>query len=81
MAAATGTDVASYVSEGPGFSAFVLADGVVYHTYSTHARGLECLMGYYPILGPGAEGTRRGRFVRVLDPPARRVRPGRGAMT
>jgi predicted dithiol-disulfide oxidoreductase (DUF899 family) len=40
MAAATGTDVAGYVSEGPGSSAFALADGAVYHAYSAHARGL-----------------------------------------
>jgi predicted dithiol-disulfide oxidoreductase (DUF899 family) len=56
MAAATGTDVAGFVSEGPGFSAFVLADGVVYHTYSTYARGLEFLMGYYPILDRAPKG-------------------------
>jgi predicted dithiol-disulfide oxidoreductase (DUF899 family) len=31
-------------------SAFALADGAVYHTYSTYARGMEFLMGYYPIL-------------------------------
>ena len=37
MAAATGTDVAGYVSEGPGASAFALGDGAVYHTYSTYA--------------------------------------------
>jgi len=49
-ASASGTDVAGYLSEGPGMSAFALADGAVYHTYSTHARGLEFLMGYYPIL-------------------------------
>ena len=40
MARETGTDVAGYLSEGPGFSAFVLADGGVYHTYSTYERGL-----------------------------------------
>jgi predicted dithiol-disulfide oxidoreductase (DUF899 family) len=50
LASASGTDVAGYLSEGPGFSAFAVADGVVYHTYSTYARGLEFLMGYYPIL-------------------------------
>jgi predicted dithiol-disulfide oxidoreductase (DUF899 family) len=50
MADATGTDVAGYVSEGPGMSVFVLADGAVYQTYSTSARGAEFLMGYYPIL-------------------------------
>jgi predicted dithiol-disulfide oxidoreductase (DUF899 family) len=28
----------------------------VYHTYSTHARGLEFLMGYYPILDRAPKG-------------------------
>ncbi|TMM35292.1 MAG: DUF899 domain-containing protein [Actinobacteria bacterium] len=55
-AEATGTDVAGYLSEGPGFSAFVLDDGVVYHTYSTGARGLEFLMAYYPILDRAPKG-------------------------
>ena len=56
MADATGTDVAGYVSEGPGMSAFALADGAVYHTYSTSARGLEFLMGFYPILDRAPKG-------------------------
>jgi predicted dithiol-disulfide oxidoreductase (DUF899 family) len=56
MARETGTDVPGYLSEGPGFSAFVLADGAVYHTYSTYARGLEFLMGYYPILDRAPKG-------------------------
>jgi len=56
MANATGTDVVGYLSEGPGFSAFVLDDGVVYHNYSTTARGLEFLMGYYPILDRAPKG-------------------------
>ena len=56
MAAATGTDVAGYVSEGPGASVFAMADGTVHHTYSTHARGLEFLMGYYPILDRAPKG-------------------------
>ena len=65
MAKATGTDVAGYVSEGPAVSVFTLADGAVHQTYATQARGLEFLMGYYPILdrlpkgrdegGPGTE--------------------------
>src|SRR6516162_4052077 len=37
-AAMAGTDVATYVRQRPGMSAFVLEDGVVYHTYSTYAR-------------------------------------------
>src|SRR6266404_3932375 len=34
-AAMTGTDPATYTRERPGMSAFVLEDGVVYHSYST----------------------------------------------
>jgi predicted dithiol-disulfide oxidoreductase (DUF899 family) len=60
LASATGTDVAGYLSEGPGMSAFALADGVVYHTYSTYARGLEFLMGYYPILDRAPMGRNEG---------------------
>jgi predicted dithiol-disulfide oxidoreductase (DUF899 family) len=50
FAAACGTDPAGYLSEGPGLSAFALDDGVVYHTYSTYRRGLEVMLGYYPLL-------------------------------
>ena len=46
-AAMVGTDVATYVRERPGMSAFALEDGVVYHTYSTYARGLGGLWGMY----------------------------------
>jgi predicted dithiol-disulfide oxidoreductase (DUF899 family) len=46
-AAMTGTDVATYARERPGMSAFVLDDGVIYHTYSTYARGLDGLWGMY----------------------------------
>ena len=56
LASASGTDVVGYLSEGPGFSAFVLDEGVVYHVYSTTARGLEFLMGYYPILDRAPRG-------------------------
>jgi predicted dithiol-disulfide oxidoreductase (DUF899 family) len=31
-------------------SVFTLQDGVVYQTYATTWRGVEFLMGYYPIL-------------------------------
>jgi predicted dithiol-disulfide oxidoreductase (DUF899 family) len=50
LAAASGTDPAGYMAEGPGLSAFALSDGVVYHTYSTYARGLEVMLGFYPLL-------------------------------
>ena len=36
--------------QAPGMSAFALADRVVYHTYSTYARGVEQLMGTYRFL-------------------------------
>ena len=60
LASAAGTDVVGYLSEGPGFSAFVLDQGVVYHTYSTTARGLEFLMGYYGILDRAPKGRDEG---------------------
>jgi predicted dithiol-disulfide oxidoreductase (DUF899 family) len=47
FAAMTGTDKATYTRERPGMSAFVLEDGVLYHTYSTYARGLDALWGMY----------------------------------
>ena len=59
-ARATGTDPVSYVSEGFGFTTFVRDDDVVYHTYSTTARGLEFLMGYYPILDHAPKGRDEG---------------------
>jgi predicted dithiol-disulfide oxidoreductase (DUF899 family) len=51
-----GTDAAGYVTEGPGLSAYVLADGVVYRTYVTTARGLEPAMAYYGLLDLTASG-------------------------
>ncbi len=53
---ASGTDIAGYLTESPGFSAFVLHDGAVYQTYQTWWRGLEFLMGYYPILDRAPKG-------------------------
>ena len=50
MAEASGTDVAGYVSEGPGLSAYALSNGTVYRTYVTTARGLEPAMAYYGLL-------------------------------
>jgi predicted dithiol-disulfide oxidoreductase (DUF899 family) len=55
-AAAAGTDVVGYLTESPGFSAFVLDQGVVYQTYQTGWRGVEFLMGYYPILDRSPKG-------------------------
>ena len=47
LAETTGTDVPTYTRERPGVSAFVLQDGVVYHTYSSYARGVDGLWGMY----------------------------------
>jgi predicted dithiol-disulfide oxidoreductase (DUF899 family) len=47
LAAMTGTDAATYARERPGVSAFVLADGVVYHTYSAYSRGVDGIWGMY----------------------------------
>jgi predicted dithiol-disulfide oxidoreductase (DUF899 family) len=51
-----GTDPATYIRERPGMSAFVLEDGVVYHTYSTYARGLDGLWGMYQWLDRAPKG-------------------------
>jgi predicted dithiol-disulfide oxidoreductase (DUF899 family) len=55
-----GTDVVGYLTETPGFSAFVLDEGTVYHTYSTGARGAEFLMSYYSILDRAPKGRGEG---------------------
>jgi predicted dithiol-disulfide oxidoreductase (DUF899 family) len=56
IAAGTGTDVATYTRERPGMSAFVLEDGVVYHSYSTYARGLDGLWGMFQWLDRAPRG-------------------------
>jgi predicted dithiol-disulfide oxidoreductase (DUF899 family) len=56
FAAMSGTDVATYTCERPGMSAFVLEDGVAYHTYSTYARGLDGLWGTYQWLDRAPRG-------------------------
>jgi predicted dithiol-disulfide oxidoreductase (DUF899 family) len=56
LAATTGTDVSTYTRERPGMSAFVLEDGVVYHTYSTYARGVDGLWGMYQWLDRAPKG-------------------------
>jgi predicted dithiol-disulfide oxidoreductase (DUF899 family) len=56
FAASAGTDLATFLRERPGLSAFVLDDGVVYHTYSTFARGLDGLWGMYQWLDRAPKG-------------------------
>ena len=56
IASQTGTDAATYTRERPGVSAFALEDGVVYHTYSAYARGLDGLWGMYKWLDRAPKG-------------------------
>lgn len=68
IAAMTGTDVATYTRERPGMSAFVLEDGVVYHTYSTFSRGLDGLWSMYQWLDRAPKGrNERGVWWRRHD--------------
>ncbi|MCW5623522.1 MAG: DUF899 domain-containing protein [Burkholderiales bacterium] len=55
-AASCGTDVATFSRDRPGLSAFVLEDGVVYHTYSTYSRGVDGLWGMYQWLDRAPKG-------------------------
>jgi predicted dithiol-disulfide oxidoreductase (DUF899 family) len=63
LAVSCGTDPAGYLAEGPVLTAFALEGGVVYQTYSTSARGLEPLLGFYSLLDRAPKGRNEG------DPP------------
>ncbi|MGE8158622.1 DUF899 domain-containing protein [Paraburkholderia sp. NPDC080076] len=56
FAVACGTDAPTYSLDRPGMSAFVLEDGVVYHTYSTYGRGVDALWGMYQWLDRAPKG-------------------------
>ncbi|WP_158923892.1 thioredoxin family protein [Acidisphaera sp. S103] len=56
FAATCGTDAPTYSRDRPGLNAFVLEDGVVYHTYSTYARGVDGLWGAYQWLDRAPKG-------------------------
>lgn len=56
FAATSGTDVPTYIRERPGMSAFVIEDGVVYHTYSTYSRGVDGIWSMYPWLDRAPKG-------------------------
>jgi predicted dithiol-disulfide oxidoreductase (DUF899 family) len=60
VAADCGTDPAGYLTEAQALSAFALSDGVVHHTYSAHARGVEIVMGFYPLLDRAPLGRNEG---------------------
>ena len=59
-ARATGTDVVSYLTEGFGFTVFARESDTAYHCYSSGGRGVEFLMGYYPILDRVPKGRDKG---------------------
>ena len=59
-ARASGTDIAGYLTESPGFSTFVRDGDDVYQAYSTTWRGLEFVMTYYPILDHAPNGRDEG---------------------
>ncbi|MEX2307354.1 MAG: DUF899 domain-containing protein [Pirellulales bacterium] len=68
LASEVGTDAATYTRERPGMSAFVLEDGVVYHTYSAYARGLDGLWGQYQWLDRAPRGrSETGVWMRRHD--------------
>jgi predicted dithiol-disulfide oxidoreductase (DUF899 family) len=56
IAAMCGTDTATFHRDRPGMSAFALEDGIVYHTYSTYARGVDSLWGMYQWLDRAPKG-------------------------
>jgi len=55
-----------FAPEMPGLSAFALEDGVVYHTYSCYARGLDAFNGANQLL----DRAPRGRDEDALPAPA-----------
>ena len=59
-ASASGTDLEGYFSQGHGVSTFARNGDVVYHCYSSYARGTEFLMGYYAILDRTPKGRDEG---------------------
>jgi predicted dithiol-disulfide oxidoreductase (DUF899 family) len=80
FASSTATDFATYRREGPGVSAFVLEDGVVYHTYSAYERGIDGLWGMYQWLDRAPFGRNESGFWwhrhDEYDPPAQPTRTG-----
>jgi predicted dithiol-disulfide oxidoreductase (DUF899 family) len=62
IAGSVGTDWATFTRQAPGMSAFALEDGVVYHTYSAYARGLDALWGVYQWLDRAPRGRNESGF-------------------
>lgn len=60
FARTSGTDVPGYLRDRPGMSAFVREDDLIYHTYSTYARGLDSLWPMYRWLDRAPLGRNEG---------------------
>jgi predicted dithiol-disulfide oxidoreductase (DUF899 family) len=56
FAASCGVDAPTYSRDRPGMSAFIIEDGVIYHTYSAYARGLDGLWGAHQWLDRAPKG-------------------------
>ena len=57
---ACSVDLVTYLSEGFAFITFARHEDATYLTYSTSGRGVEFLMGYYPILDRVPKGRDEG---------------------
>jgi predicted dithiol-disulfide oxidoreductase (DUF899 family) len=57
---ACGVDLATYLCEGFSFVTFARENETVYLTYRTGGRGVEFLMGYYPVLDRVPRGRHEG---------------------
>ena len=62
IASSVGTDWETFTAGRARVSAFVLEDGVVYHTYSAYARGLDGLWGMYQWLDRAPLGRNETGF-------------------
>jgi predicted dithiol-disulfide oxidoreductase (DUF899 family) len=68
LAAMCGTDATTWTRDRSGLSAFVLEDGVIYHTYSAYARGVDGLWGIYQWLDRAPKGRNEtGAWLRRHD--------------
>jgi predicted dithiol-disulfide oxidoreductase (DUF899 family) len=67
--AQVGTDMATFIRERPGMSAFLLEGGVIYHTYSAYARGLDAMWSMYQWLdrAPKGRNEEEGYWLRHRD--------------
>jgi predicted dithiol-disulfide oxidoreductase (DUF899 family) len=59
-AVASGTDIPAYIAELPAVGVFTREGGTVFQTYGTTWRGVEFLMGYYPVLDRVPKGRDEG---------------------